>query len=71
MNPANTVFTPKTAWEASADRISSLATAIMTYAENEHGELRRILIRHWAEEILMQCDIWDRCTEKWSIMEKE
>ena len=62
----------KPGWICAADRISELAGAIQRYADEAHGSDRRTFIREWAEEILMQCDIWDMITEreKYSIGEE-
>lgn len=54
----------KPGWLCSAQRIAELAGAINRYAEDGHGDFRRILIRGWAEEIILQCDIWDKVTEQ-------
>ena len=53
----------KPGWICAAERISALAGAIQRNADEGHGSSRCSLIRGWAEEILMQCDIWDKITE--------
>ena len=47
-------------WLCASRRISELAKAIARYADDEHGAARRFQIRLWAEEIIMQLDIWDK-----------
>lgn len=47
------------AWLCASIRIADLAGAIQRCAEDEHGADRRWLIRRWAEELIMQLDIWD------------
>ena len=64
-------FSISPGWVKAAKRISELAVAIDHYAKNEHGPGRRKFIRLWAEEILMQCDIWDAVTDKETIIPKD
>lgn len=61
MDDKKFVVTP--GWAHAAERIGQLGEAIQYYAKNEHGPSRRTYIRLWAEEILMQCDIWDKVTD--------
>jgi len=53
----------KPGWLCAAQRIAELAGAINRYAEDGHSDSRRILIRGWAKEIILQCDIWDNAEE--------
>ena len=62
----------KPGWLYAAQRISELAGAIQRYADDEHGTSRRFLMRMWADEILMQLDIWDEVTLAWDeLLESE
>lgn len=58
-------------WVTAAERITELSTAINHYAKKEHGPGRRKLIRLWAEEIIMQCNIWDAVTDKETLIPKD
>ena len=53
----------KPGWLHAAHRISDLAGAIERYANEGSGEARRILMRRWAEEIMMQLDIWEKLSD--------
>ena len=60
---ANSVTRCEPGWMCAARRIADLAATISSCATNEHGEVRRLLIRGWANEIIAQCDVWDMVTE--------
>ena len=51
----------KPAYVSAPERIAELAGAIQRYAAE--GD-RRLIIRTWATEILMQLDIWDWAEEE-------
>lgn len=53
----------KPGWLHAIHRISDLAGAIERYANEGSGETGRILMRRWAEEIIMQLDIWKKLSD--------
>lgn len=54
----------KPGWLHAVHRISDLAGAIERYAnEGSSSKARYVLIKRWAEEIIMQLDIWEKLSE--------
>ena len=53
----------KPGWLHAIHRISDLAGAIERYVNEGSGETGRILMRRWAEEIIMQLDIWKKLSD--------